>query len=162
MFEAWLKQPKMQVNTVHRLRQKIRELLLMTKQVQKREKGMGFKTNNFHATTHIADDILNFGPLHVVNTKSNEMAHIPDKGSAHRTQKRPKSFDIQSARQVNDWRKIEMGMEELSGRPRWDYFVAFERFEQEHLPRIRKWRAKRVYRKALEVLLKDLKMPACS
>ena len=36
-----------------------------------------------------------------------------------------------------------MGMEELSGRPRWDYFVSFERFEQEHSPRIRKWRVKR-------------------
>ena len=144
MFEAWLKQPKLKVNTVVRLRRKIKELLQMTKQVQKRETGMGFKTNNFHATTHVADDILNFGPPHVVNTKSNEMAHKPDKGSAHRTQKRPKSFDIQSARQVNDRRKIEMGMEELSGRPRWDYFVAFERFEQEHSPRIRKWRVQRL------------------
>ena len=67
---------------------------------------MGFKTNNFHATTHIADDILNFGSPHVVDTKSNEMGHKPDKGSAHRTQKRPKSFDIQSVQQVNDRRKI--------------------------------------------------------
>jgi len=144
MFEAWLKQPKMEVNTVVRLRRKIRELLQITKDVQKRETGMGFKTNNFHATTHIADDILNFGPPHVVNTKSDEMNHKPDKGSAQRTQKRPKSFDIQSARQVNDRRKTEMGMEELSGRPRWDYFVAFERFEQEHSPRIRKWRLQRL------------------
>ena len=72
------------------------------------------------------------------------MAHKPDKGSAHRIQKRPKSFDIQSARQVNDRRKIEMVMEELSGRPRWDYFVAFERFEQELSPRIRKWHVQRL------------------
>ncbi len=141
-FEAWLKQPKMKVNSVIRLRRKVRELLLLTKQVARREAGMGFKLNNFHATIHVPDDILNFGPPHVVDTKSNESGHKPDKGSARRTQKRPKSFDIQSVRQVNDRRVILMGMEELAGRPRWDYFVAFDRFEQLCSDRIKEMRRK--------------------
>ena len=143
LFEAWLKQKSMKVNTVMRLRGKVRELLLFTKQVAKRETGMGFKINNFHGTTHVPDDILNFGPPHVVDTKSNEMGHKPDKGSAHRTQKRPKTFDIQSAQQVDDRRVIQMGIEELAGRPRWDYFVAFKRFEQLFSHRIMQFRRRK-------------------
>jgi len=143
LFEAWLKKSKMRVNSVIRLKRKVRELLMMIKKVQKRTAGMGFKTNNFHATTHIADDILNFGPPHGTDTKSNEMGHKPDKGSAKRTQKRPKSFDIQSVQQVNDRRLIDMGMEELAGRPRWDYYVGFERPNQKSSHRIREWRKNR-------------------
>lgn len=124
-FEAWLKSPSMRVDTVIRMRTKVRELMYLTKNVGKRERGMGFKTNNFHATKHVPDDILLFGPAHVVNTRSNEMHHKPDKNSAKMTQKRPGSFDVQCAERVDDRRVIEMGMEELNGHPRWGYFMGF-------------------------------------
>ena len=125
-FEAWLKSPSMRVDTVIRLRTKVRELMYLTKHVGKRVRGMGYKTNNFHATKHVPDDILLFGPAHVVNTKSNEMHHKPDKKSAHMTQKRPGSFDIQCAERVDDRRVIEMGIQEMKGRPRWGYFKGFD------------------------------------
>ena len=97
----------------------------LTKNVGKRERGMGFKTKNYHATKHVPDDILLFGPAHVVDTRSNKMHHKPDKNSAKMTQKRPGSFDFQCAERVDDRRVIEMGIEELNGHPRWGYFMGF-------------------------------------
>ena len=145
-FEAWLKSPSMRVDTVIRLRTKVRELMLFTKNVGKRERGMGYKTNNYHATKHVPDDILLFGPAHVVNTRSNEMHHKPDKNSAKMTQKRPGCFDIQCAERIDDRRVIEMGLEEQKGHPRWGYFKGFDhpshpksaRFMEETSKRARK------------------------
>ena len=62
--------------------------------------------------------------------------HIPDKSSARRTQKRPKTFDIQSTKQVDDRRVLEMAIQELKGRPRWDYYASFRRPNQHKLDRI--------------------------
>ena len=42
------------------------------------------------------------------------------------TQKRPKTFDFQCTQRVEDRRVVEMGKEELKGRPRWDYFCGFQ------------------------------------
>lgn len=125
-FEQWLKLPVMSVETVHRLRTKVREFMALTKRVGKREKGMGFKTMNFHGMLHVPDDILCFGPPHTVNTMSNESHHKPDKKSAKRTQRRPKNFTIQVANKIEDRRVIEMGIEELQGRPRWKYYSGYE------------------------------------
>ena len=77
---------------------------------------------NFHAILHAPDDILNFGVPTNVNTRSDEMHHKKDKKSAKRTQKRPKTFDIQSLQRIEDHRVIEFGMEELAGRRCWDYY----------------------------------------
>jgi hypothetical protein len=117
-FEAYLKLQIMSVGTVIRLRTKIRELMALIKAVGRREKGMKYKTNNFHSSKHVPDDILIFGPPHCVNTMSNEMHHKKDKKSAKSTQKRPKSFDFQCAVRVDERRVVEMAMEELKGRPR--------------------------------------------
>jgi hypothetical protein len=68
-----------------------------------------------------------FGPPHCVNTMANEMHHKSDKKSAKATQKRLKSFDYQCAAWVEERRILEMALEELKGRPRWDYFTGFER-----------------------------------
>ena len=129
-FESWLKKESMSVSVVIRLRTKVRELMQLTKAVGKRTTGMAFKTNNFHATKHVPDDILMFGPPHCVNSRSNEMHHKKDKKSAKLTQKRPKTFDLQCAERIEDRRVIEMGMEELKGKPRWDYFQGFDRPNQ--------------------------------
>lgn len=129
-FENWLKKEKLAVSVVIRLRTKVRELMSLTKAVGRRTTGMAFKTNNFHATKHVPDDILMFGPPHCVNSRSNEMHHKKDKKSAKLTQKRPKTFDLQCAQRIEDRRVIEMGMEELKGKPRWDYFHGFDRPNQ--------------------------------
>jgi hypothetical protein len=57
---------------------------------------------------------------------SNESHHKPDKKSAKRTQRRPKNFTIQVANKIEDRRVIEMGIEELQGRPRWKYYSGYE------------------------------------
>jgi hypothetical protein len=135
-FEAYLKLRIMSVGTVIRLHTKIRELMALIKAVGRREKGMKYKTNNFHSSKHVPDDILIFGPPHCVNTMSNEMHHKKDKKSAKSTQKRPKSFDFQCAVRVDERRVVEMAMEELKGRPRWDYFIGFARCNQMKVDRI--------------------------
>ena len=129
-FECWLKKEQMSVSVVIRMRTKVRELMSLTKAVGRRTTGMAFKTNNFHATKHVPDDILMFGPPHCVNSRANEMHHKKDKKSAKLTQKRPKTFDLQCAERIEDRRVIEMGMEELKGKPRWDYFQGFDRPDQ--------------------------------
>lgn len=135
-FESFLKLRKMPVSTVIRLRTKVRELMELTKLIGRRQKGMKYKTNNFHSSKHVPDDILLFGPPHTVNSMANEMHHKSDKRSAKSTQKRPKSFDYQCAARVEERRILEMALEELKGRPRWDYFTGFERHGQLKLDRI--------------------------
>ena len=133
-FEQWLKKPTMSVNTVIRLRTKVREFMELTKTVGKRSKGMGFNTMNFHGILHVPNDILCFGPPHTVNTMSNESHHKPDKKSARRTQRRPKNFTIQVARKIEDRRVIDMAVEELCGRPRWEYYSGFVHPKQKEPP----------------------------
>jgi hypothetical protein len=125
-FEAWLKSTKMDVSVVIRARTKVRELMAITKAVGNRQDGMGYRTNNFHATKHVPDDILLFGPPHCVNTSPDESRHRSDKKAAKSTQKRHDTFDIQCARRVEDRRAVQFGVLELQGRPKWDYFDAFE------------------------------------
>ena len=135
-FLSWLQLPSMLVADVKRMDKKVRELMNMTKQVGKRKTGMGFKTMNFHGIKHVRDDILNFGVPSNVDTKSDEMHHKDDKKSAKRTQKRPKTFDIQAVGKIEDRRGIEFGMEELAGRPRWHYYKGFKHTEtQDEAPR---------------------------
>ena len=129
-FEHFLKSDSMSVAVVIRLRTKVRELMALIKFIGQREKGMAYKTNNFHSTKHVPDDILIFGPPHCVNTMSNEMHHKPDKKSAQSTQKRPGTFDMQCTERVEERRVLEMAIQELMGRPRWDYFCGFDRENQ--------------------------------
>ena len=129
-FEAWLKLSEMDVGVVLRLRTKVREVMTLIKSIGQRKKGMRYKTNNFHSTKHVPDDILMFGPPHCVNTVANERHHKPDKKSAKGTRKRPKTFDLETAERVDERRVLEIAMEELKGRPKWDYFVGFERQDQ--------------------------------
>ena len=96
-WEAWLKQSRISVFDIHRFEVKVRELMEFEKVIGARKEGMKFCTFNFHASIHVADDILAFGvPTHV-NTSSDESQHKPDKTAAKRTQRRPKTFDKQSA-----------------------------------------------------------------
>ena len=94
--------------------------------VGKREEGMGQKTMNFHGTLHVGPDILKFGVPENVNTKSDEIHHKDDKKSSKRTQKRPKTFEMQSLNQIEDRQVVEYGSEEInSGAQRWHYDVGY-------------------------------------
>jgi len=94
-WEAWLNLPEISVFEVERSDNKVRKILALEKQIGQRDTGMKFKTFNFHAATHVANDIMDYGVPQHVNTSSNEMHHKPSKTAALRTQKRPKDFDLQ-------------------------------------------------------------------
>ena len=123
MWEAWLKSDEMEVSDVMKSEEKVREIMDMEKKVWKRTEGMGMHTFNFHATVHLAEDILDFGVPNGLNTSSNEMHHRPDKTAAQRTQKRPATFDWQSSNQIHNMAIVEMALVEvLEERHVWEYF----------------------------------------
>ncbi len=125
-WEAWLSQPEIPVYEIRRSKTKVRELMEMEKRIGKREKGMAFKTMNFHACLHIAEDMLNFGVPNNVNTKSNEQHHKKSKTAALRTQKRGETFDWQCANQIHDMNIIEFAIAEMKGNAIWDYYNRLE------------------------------------
>ena len=125
-WEAWLSSPELSVYDVRRSKTKVWELMEMEKKIGRREKGMGFRTMNFHACLHVAEDILNFGVPNNVNTRSNEQHHKKSKTAAKRTQKRAKIFDLQCANQIHDMNLIELAQEEINGNRVWDYYYQTE------------------------------------
>ena len=130
-MEAWLTQRQLPKASVERFGIKIKELMNMAKQIGKRTEKMGFKTFNFHAGVHLAEDIINFGvPIHV-NTSANESHHKGDKRCARRTQRRPQKFDMQCAVRIQDMAVIELAMEDLKGRPPWKYYDGYDHTEEE-------------------------------
>jgi len=124
-LEAFLHLRSVDVAIVERLEEKVRQYMQLTKRVGKRQSGQGHNTMNFHAIQHVPNDMLNFGSAANVDTMTDEKHHRPDKKSAKRTQKRPKTFEKDTAKKIEDKRLIDLGMEELKGRVRWDYFEGF-------------------------------------
>jgi hypothetical protein len=89
MWELWLKSDKMALSHVKRAKHKHRYYLMyLIRKVGNRCSGMGLKVVKFHAITHMADDIINFGVPKTFNTESDESAHKPAKVAAKVTQKR--------------------------------------------------------------------------
>ncbi len=83
---------------------------------------MGFKTFNFHAALHVADDMINFGTARGFNVQSNEEHHKVGKTQALKTQKVPAKFDYQVASRMHDLTTTDLGMDEVAGgRPLFDY-----------------------------------------
>ena len=126
-WEAWMKEPEMTVFDVQRARIKIPEIMEMEKYVGQRSGGMQFKVFKFHASLHLPDDILSFGvPAHV-NTQSDESHHKKSKTAAIHTQRRMKSFCIQTARNLHSMDIVDAGMQEIrNGRVPWDYYYEDE------------------------------------
>ena len=123
-WEAWLNLPTLSVFDITRSRTKVREILAMEKRTCQRDTGMEFRTFNFHAAIHVADDMLDFGVPGNVNTSSNEMHHKPSKSAALRTQKRQKCFDFQCATQLHYIDVVDLGMQEvLHDKKPWLYAV---------------------------------------
>jgi hypothetical protein len=124
-WETWLKSDVMEVNHVKRAKLKHRYIMYLLKKVGKRAKGMGLKLMKFHGIVHLADDILNCGVPMEVDTGSNESGHKVEKGAAKLTQKNEETFDGQISKRLMEFLAVELGLEELDGRPLWEYFEGF-------------------------------------
>lgn len=92
---------------------KLPRIMEMEKFVGKRQQGMAFKTFKFHASLHAPDDMLNFGAPSMVNTQSDEKNHKPSKTAAIHTQRRAKTFNYQTARNLHQMDIVDRGMQEL-------------------------------------------------
>jgi hypothetical protein len=126
-MEAWLCLPEIPVYDVRRFKTKVKEILQMEKAVGKRQKGMKFRTLNFHAAVHVPDDMLNYGVANNVNTRCNEEHHKRSITAAKRTQKRAKIFDLQCGKQLHNMHAVDLGIQEVyHDRPVWDYYYTEE------------------------------------
>lgn len=122
-YEAWLeKEDGHSVHYAELLKIKIRELLELEVKIASRTKGMGNKLFNFHASLHVADDILDHGSPANTNTRSDEMNHKPSKKVAKQTQKIPEKFDFQVATRLHERHMLNLARTELAGSPIWNYF----------------------------------------
>jgi hypothetical protein len=125
-LEQWLCKEELDVQIVERAKTKLKEYMNMTKQVAKREKGMGAKTQNFHGTLHIPDTILDFGVPNNFNTFHNERHHKRDKASSKRTNKRPATFDFMVAEKIQQRLSVDFAIAEINGKKRWKYFTSIK------------------------------------
>jgi hypothetical protein len=125
-WEAYLVLPEMQKKHVQRLKQKHKFLMFLLKKVGNRVKGMGFKVMKFHAIVHLAYDILMFGVPMNVDTGSNESHHKTTKVAAKLTQKDIKTFEKQTSNRCDDFHVLDLAMEEMEGRPLWEYYNGFD------------------------------------
>ena len=124
-WEAYLTLARMEKKHVRRLKKKHRFLMFLLKKVGNRVKGMGFKVMKFHAILHLAFDILMFGVPMNVDTGSNESHHKTTKVAAKLTQKDIKSFEKQTSNRCNDFHVLDLAIEEIDGRPLWEYYNGF-------------------------------------
>jgi hypothetical protein len=118
--------PQMQKIHVRRLQKKHRFLMFLLKKIGNRVKGMGFKVMKVHAMIHLAYDILMFSVPMNLDTGSNESHHKRTKVAAKLTQKDIKTFKKQTSNRCNDFHVLDLAMEEIDGRPLWEYYNGFE------------------------------------
>ena len=125
-WEAFLKEDEMDIDIVKRLEKKHRFIMYLFKKVGKRTEGMGLKIVKFHAISHMAKDTLMFGVPNIVDTGCNESHHKETKVSAKTTQRDVREFEKQTALREDEYVLVDLAMQEINGRPLWDYFIGFE------------------------------------
>jgi hypothetical protein len=121
----------MEKKHVQRLKRKHRFLMYLLKKVGNRTTGMGFKIMKFHAILHLAFDILMFSVPMVVDTGSNESHHKTTKVAAKLTQKDIKTFEQQTSNRMDDFHVLDLAMEEIDGRPLWEYYSGYYHDDEE-------------------------------
>lgn len=131
-WEAYLCEPRMEVRHIKRLQKKHRFIMHLFLKVARRTKGMGLKIMKFHAVVHMAIDILLFGVPMEHDTGSNESHHKTTKVAAKLTQKKPSSFEIQTATRMVEFAVMELAIEELRGRKQWRYYEGFTEPSDDH------------------------------
>lgn len=131
-WEAYLMSDQMDKKHVARMQKKNRFIMFLLKKVGNRtamKKTMGWKVMKFHAISHLADDIQINGVPMVVDTGSNESHHKTTKVAAKLTQKDMKTFEKQTSDRCDDFEVLDLAIQEIEGRPLWDYFQGFEHKE---------------------------------
>jgi hypothetical protein len=118
-WESFLMLPKMQKIHVRRLKKKHQFLMYLLKRIGNPVKGMGFKVMEAHAMVHLSI------PMNV-DTGSNESHHKRTKVVANLTQKDIKTFEKQTCNQCDDFQVLDLALEEIDGRPLWEYYDGFE------------------------------------
>ena len=132
-WEAFLKQPELPKNLVKRfLDKKHRFIMYLIKKVTRRNQGMGLKILKFHAIVHMAGDILNFGVPMNFDTGVNESHHKGTKVAAKMTKKDLANFEKSTANRIWEFNILRRALEELDGRPLWDYIDGFHVFDVEN------------------------------
>jgi hypothetical protein len=124
-WEAYLNLPQMEKKDLQRLKRKHKFLMYILIKVGNRTTGMGFKVMKVHAMLHLVNDILMFSVPMVVDTGSNESHHKKTKVAAKLTQKDIKTFEKQTSDRMDDFHVLDLAMEEIDGRPLWEYFSGF-------------------------------------
>ena len=124
-WEAFLKLPQMQKKHVERTKRKNRFVMYLLKKVGNRTQGMGMKIIKFHAIIHLATDMLMFGVPMIVDTGSNESHHKLAKVAAKLTQKDLRFFEHQTGTRLDEFHLLDLAMQELEGRPLWEYFQGY-------------------------------------
>lgn len=126
MSELWFARPNHEVRLVQRSVTKLKEVMSMTKKTARREAGMGHNTLQFHGYQHVSQSAIDFAAFLNFNVKTDESAHRKDKKTAHRTQMQMDKFDMQVAKKICQRTAVEIGVEEIRGRPRWSYLEGFD------------------------------------
>lgn len=126
-WDAYLGEPKMLRKHVKRLRRKHKIIMYLLLKVVKRKKGMGLKTNKFHAILHMMDDILLYGVPMEMDTGANESHHKASKRAARTTQRNRRTFNLQVARRLFQDLVIDLAIEEIeNGIGNWEYYGRYD------------------------------------
>ena len=124
-WEHWLCSEEMDRSVVVRMKGKNKFIMHLLKRIANRTKGLGWNIVKFHNILHIWEDILMFGIPLEFDTGSAESGHKVTKTAAKTTQRNQETFDLQTANRLLEYRVVDMAMEELDGRPLWNYFDGF-------------------------------------
>ncbi len=123
VWEAYLHSPEMQVRHVKKLEKKHRHIMYLIRKVAPRVKGMGLKLMKFHAILHLQEDIFLYGVPLEFDTSANESHHKPSKQAAVLTQRSHRTFNIQTATRLTEFKLIELAMLELEEDKKvWEYY----------------------------------------
>ena len=127
-WDAYLGEPKMLRKHIKRLiRRKHKIIMCLLLKVVKRKKGMGLKTNKFHAILHMMDDILLYGVPMEMDTGANESHHKASKRAARTTQRNRRTFNLQVARRLFQDLVIDLAIEEIeNGIGNWEYYGRYD------------------------------------
>ena len=121
-WEIWLKSDKMELKHIKRAENKHRYIMYLMQKIGQRTTGMGLKVSKFHAISHIAQDILNFGVPMEVDTGSNESGRKQTKTAARLTQRSEATFDLQTATRLEEIHLLDVAEQEILGNCVWNYF----------------------------------------
>ena len=123
-WEAYLCEEEMLVKDVKKLDKKHRFIMFLMRRIAHRSVGMGLKILKFHTIIHMFTEILLYGIPLEFDTSANESHHKLSKQGARLTQKAAKTFNLQTAHRMTEFRLIELALLEIDDGPVvWDYFA---------------------------------------